>query len=228
MPLTLSLREEITDFLLQRPNLTSERERKAFLYGAGLDQVVKTLDLHGAPQEFVAALIQQCDAYGTVDGVTPALVAVLRACVTLVGSDKQPAIADLCHKVMLAHTAAPADAAQSSRVKSDRMAAYRPSDPASLRRVVDREEFLFIVQKMQRDDPFVASQRDKNALMRIMYFYSTMVYDLDFYKMGQMSRFLFLRHKQLRRLMAIAVAVIVVITSALTLLGLKLLGKLAF
>ena len=224
MPLSHPLRQEITEFLMQRPNFANENGRKALLYNAGQEWALAALDLHGSQQDFVNALIQQCDAYGTVDGATPALVALLRSLKGQVGPDIQHNIEELCCKVIIDYNSTPADASKSQ--PSGNCTIPQAKDQRQGTKV-DYDDFAFIVQKMQRDDPFVASKRDKDALMRILSFYNKVVYKLDFYKMSRASQFLFLRHKRLERMIAMAEGTTIVATIALTLLALWLMGKLA-
>ena len=174
MSLKNSLRQDIIEFLLDRHNLSSENERKALLYGAGLQQFLTGLNLNGSQREFVQTLVQTCDAYGTTDGTTPAIVALLHYIKTEVGLDRHPNIQNLCQRVMFDFYSAQTGVSQPQTVEDE---AADPEDQKWIRSTVPREDFKAIVQKMKRDNPFIASERDKYDLIRIMYYYQYFYYE---------------------------------------------------
>lgn len=125
--LNTTLRTDMLDFLTPLPIMQTEDSRRAALYAAGLDAILRQTDLRGSPRDAVAAIVYALEQYGAIDG-EPALAVFLRDVATTVGTDKQARIQEWCTALTAAQNqpaaakafeAAPASAARQIAAQND-------------------------------------------------------------------------------------------------------------
>ncbi len=95
----------IIEFLTPLPCMQSPDSRRAALYDAGLVEVRHQTDLHGAPHDAAATIVENLERYGAVEQHSsldnePALVIFLRYVATTVGIDRRTVVQDWCEQLL--------------------------------------------------------------------------------------------------------------------------------